>query len=224
MKKLLSNSIGEKLKLKISGKKAVTGILIDIGSDILVLFDGKDYLYIPTAHVHDMHVLETDEITINPPNESPNFEHQDSLSLRKILNSSKGMFIEIYTSGNQALHGYVTSIMNNYFVFYSPVYKTMLISLYHLKWLIPYVSDLRPYGLGNEKLPLIPANISLARSLEVQIEKMAGELIIINLGEYYQAIGKVASLENNFIELVTAKQDNIFINMQHVKTIHFANK
>ncbi|WP_330218388.1 DUF2642 domain-containing protein [Sporosarcina globispora] len=223
MKNTFKKLMGENIKLKLTGKKVLTGLLIDIGSDILVLFDGKDYLYIPAVHIQDMNVLDSSEISINPPADSPNLEHQDELSLRKILNSAKGMFSEIYITGNQAIHGYVTSIMNNYFVFYSPVYKTMLISLNHLKWLIPYTSNKRPYGLNNEQLPLSPTNISLARSLEVQVEKLAGELIVINLGGHCQVIGKVVKLENNFIELVTAKQEYIYLNMHHLKTIHFTN-
>jgi hypothetical protein len=221
LKITFKNLLGEKLKLMLSGKKVLTGLLIDIGSDIVVLFDGKDYLYIPAVHIQDLSVLNSDEISINPPVNSSNLEHQDELSLRKILNSAKGMFSEIYISGNQAIHGYVTSIMNNYFVFYSPVYKTMLISLNHLKWLIPYMSNKRPYGLSNEQFPLNPTNISLARTLEVQVDKLAGELIVINLGESFQVIGKVVKLENNFIELITAVQEHIYINMHHVKTIHF---
>jgi len=198
-------------------------MLIDIGSDVLVLFNGKDYLYLPIVHIQNIRKLERDDNEILPPNESPHIEHDDELSLRKVLNSGKGIFTEIYITGNQPIPGYISSIMNNYFVFYSPVYKTMLISLNHLKWIMPYTANQRPYSLSNQQLPMNPLNISLARTLEVQIEKMVNDLVVFNIGENVNLIGKINNLQNNFIELITAREEQIYLNMQHIKTVHFTN-
>jgi hypothetical protein len=143
------------------------------------------------------------------------------MSLRKVLTSAKGMFTEIYVTSNQPLHGYITSIMNNYFVFYSPVYKTMLISLNHLKWLIPYTYNQRPYSLTNEDFPLKPVPFSLARSFDIQLEKHIGELVIFNIGDNPNLIGKLQSVQDSFIELITARQEAVYLNLSHIKTIHF---
>lgn len=215
--------IGEKIKLQLPGKKCLAGMLIEVGSDVLVLFDGKDYLYLPIVHIQNIKKLEPKEDDIASPTVTPNIEYDDELSLRKVLNLGKGMFTEIYITGNQPIPGYISSIMNNYFVFYSPVYKSMLISLNHLKWLIPYTANQRPYNLSKEQIPLHPVNMSLARTFEVQIEKMVNELVILNIGENSNLIGKLNSLQNNFIELVTAREELIYLNMQHIKTIHFTN-
>ncbi|KAB2338639.1 DUF2642 domain-containing protein [Cytobacillus depressus] len=223
MKNILKKLIGENIKLQLPGKRILKGMLIAVGSDVIVLFDGKDYLYLPIVHIQNITKLEPKEADITPPTGTPNIEHDEELSLRKVLNLGKGMFTEIYITGNQPIPGYISSIMNNYFVFYSPVYKTMLISLNHLKWLIPYTANQRPYSLSNQQLPLHPVNISLARTLEVQIEKMVNELVILNIGENADFIGKLNSLQNNFIELVTAREELIYLNMQHIKTIHFTN-
>ena len=56
-------------------------------------------------------------------------------------------------AGNAPIHGYVTSVMNDYIVFYSPVYKTVYISLKHLKWLIPYKENQVPYALNKMNSP-----------------------------------------------------------------------
>jgi hypothetical protein len=162
---------------------------------------------------------EIDEITSN--NEpTPIYNHNEEISLRKTLTAAKGIFTEIYVTSNQTLHGYIISIMNNYFVFYSPIYKTMFISLNHLKWLIPYTNNQRPYGLGNDSLPVNPSNITFARSFEVQIDKLTGELIIFNIGEDENVIGKIQGIKNNFVELITAKGDPVYVNLQQIKTVH----
>jgi ribosome maturation factor RimP len=218
----LKDHIGKYIKLEISGKKFLTGILIEIGSDLWVLFNGIDYLYIPIIHIQNWQFMKHDEIDeITSNNEpTPIYNHNEEISLRKTLTAAKGIFTEIYVTSKQTLHGYIISIMNNYFVFYSPIYKTMFISLNHLKWLIPYTNNQRPYGLGNDSLPVNPSNITFARSFEVQIDKLTGELIIFNIGEDENVIGKIQGIKNNFVELITAKGDPVYVNLQQIKTVH----
>jgi hypothetical protein len=221
----LKENIGKYIKLELSGKKFIGGLLIDVGSDLLVMFNGYDYLYTPTIHCQNWKYLKQEEIdeifdiTIGEGS-TPIYNNNEEISLRKTLTAAKGIFTEIYVTSNQAIHGYIISIMNNYFVFYSPIYKTMFISLNHLKWLIPYTNNQRPYGLSNANLPVNPSNITFARSFEVQIEKLTGELIVFNIGENEHVIGKVKGIKDNFVELIGAKGDPVFINLQHIKTIH----
>jgi ribosome maturation factor RimP len=218
----MKEHIGKYVKLEISGKKFLNGMLIDIGSDLWVLFNGIDYLYIPTIHIQNWQFLkkdEIDEITFGDE-PTPIYNHNEEISLRKTLTAAKGIFTEIFVTSNQSLHGYIISIMNNYFVFYSPIYKTMFISLNHLKWLIPYTNNQRPYGLSNANLPVSPSNLSFARSFEVQLEKLIGDLIVFNIGENENVIGKIQGIKNNFIELISAKEDPVYLNLQHIKTAH----
>jgi hypothetical protein len=218
----LKEQIGKYIKLEISGKKILSGMLIDIGSDLWVLFNGYDYLYIPTIHIQNWQFLNEDEIDefYISSEPSPIYNHNEEISLRKTLTSAKGIFTEIYVTGNKAVHGYIISIMNNYFIFYSPIYKTMFISLNHLKWLIPYSENQRPYGLSNTNFPVNPSNLSFARSFEVQIEKLVGELIVFNMGESENFIGKIQGIKNNFVEIIRAKEDPVYLHLQHVKTVH----
>jgi hypothetical protein len=219
----IKDHIGTYIKLEISGNKLISGILIDIGSDLWVIYNGYDYLYIPTVHIQNWKFPkeeEIDEIITLSDDQSPIFNPNEEISLRKTLTAAKGIFTEIYVTSKQAIHGYIISIMNNYFVFYSPIYKTMFISLNHLKWLIPYTNNQRPYGLSNANLPVNPSNITFARSFEVQIEKLVGTLIVFNIGENENVMGKIMGIKNNFIELITAKGNPVFLNLQHIKTVH----
>jgi hypothetical protein len=221
MKNVYSAFTGEAVIIELTGKKAINGFLIEVGSEVMIVYNGDDYIYISTSHIKNMSVVSKDSIGIDEPSVSPQLEQEDQLSLRKILTTAKGVFLEIYTTGNQSIHGYITGIMNNYFAFYSPVYKTMFISLQHLKWLIPYSSNLSPYRLSKENLPVNPSNsITLARSFEVQLEKLSGHLVVLNLGVQEEMIGKIERVSDNIMEMITAKGDSTYLNMQHIQTVH----
>ncbi|WP_019242944.1 MULTISPECIES: hypothetical protein [Bacillus] len=222
MNKLFSTLLGEVVQLELSRKNVVVGTLIDFGSDLIVVYNGNDYIYMPIFHMKNIKLVEKIEDEIMAPMELPSISVDENLSLRKALTLAKGTFVEIYVTNEQTLHGYITSIMNNYFVFYSPIYKTMFITLNHLKWLIPYKNNQKPYGLSNQDFPLQPAYLTLARTFEVQIEKLKNEVVMFNLGENNNVIGKVNNVESNIIELQTAKNPPIYLNIHHIKTVHKA--
>ncbi len=64
----LNKSIGENIYVKLIGEKRFKGILIDVGNDIIVLYNGQDYVYISLYHVqyykflraHDEDILKPD--------------------------------------------------------------------------------------------------------------------------------------------------------------------
>lgn len=218
---ILQKLIGQKVELEVSGKIIFQGILIDLGQDILVLFNGKNYYYIPIIHVHHLRLnsmieLEmTDEPVVSPINEDPGI-----ISYRKTLTNAKGRFVEILVTGDKSISGYVTSVLNDYFVFYSPVYKTMFITLNHLKWLTPYQSNITPYTLDNKSLPVKPMNIPLQRSLEEQLKKMEGNLIVFDVGDHPLKIGLLKQVKDNMIELIVANGEMVYLKIPHIKSAH----
>jgi hypothetical protein len=220
----IKNFLGKEVELEVSGKTYFSGILIDLGLDILVLFNGTQYLYIPLMHLHN---IKEREIKVNeegiekPTDRMPLLNEQESISYRKILTNAKGQFLEIFVTGNRAIHGYITSVLNDYIVFYSPVYKTLFISMQHVKWLIPYSSKLTPYTLSNKELPVVPSTIPLLRSLEEQLKKYDGQLLVFDLGDNPDKVGLVKGTANNIVELVTASGRTVYWKLIHLKTVHF---
>ena len=212
------------VQIEISGKKFISGRLIGLGSDTLVLFNGKDYYYMPLVHIQAIKADRDNDSDIEVPIDDLSIGSdemdKDDMSLRKVLTQAKGMFVEIYVTGGSPLHGYITSIMNNYFVFHSPIYKTMYIAMKHLKWLIPYTDDQRPYGLADVNFPIQGANTSLARTFEVQIEKFKNKIVIFNIGESNNHVGKINNIEEQFLEIHTARDQAVMINLHHIKTLH----
>ncbi|MEC2159379.1 DUF2642 domain-containing protein [Virgibacillus halodenitrificans] len=224
MSKIGKQLINENIQVEISGKKFISGFVIDFGSDTMVLYNGKDYVYIPIVHIQHIRKNEADENDIARPKEPASFvedNDKDEVSLRKVLTEAKGMYVEIFVMGSKPLHGYITSIMNNYFVFHSPIYKTMYITLYHLKWLTPYSQGQTPYDLKKNNFPNQPANLQLARTFLVQIERFKDKLAVFNIGENDNYIGKINKVEGSFIEIQLARsRQPVYINMQHIKTLH----
>lgn len=215
----LKNLMGKQVCLKISGEDQFFGILTDLGQDILVLYNGEYFLYIPLLHVHRISRNNDMNSHVEKPSVSSIEEDVESISYRKMLTNAKGTFSEIYVTGNVSFHGYITSVLNDYFAFYSPVYKMMYISLNHLKWLIPYNQNTTPYTLSNEHLPVNPPNIPLLRSFEDQLQKLTGRLVVFDVGENPLKIGLLNKVNNNFVELVVASGDIVYLKINHIKSV-----
>ncbi|GEN32660.1 DUF2642 domain-containing protein [Aneurinibacillus danicus] len=216
----LHQYIGQFVCVELSGEKKHEGKLLDVGNDILVLNTMTQFIYLPLTHIQYVNLLmpQTEESM-----QSPNvglINHENEISFRKILNNAKGLFIEIYVTGNQSLHGYVTGVLSDYFVFYSPVYKTMFIPFFHLKWLIPYSDNKTPYSLDSHLFPLHPSNVTPARSFDLQLKKLEGSLVVFDIGQHPNKVGVLKRVDGGMIELTTVN-GTVCCGMQHIKTAHF---
>ena len=213
--------IGKTIEVEISRDIFLKGTLLDSGLDIIVMYDDKNqhFLYIPIVHVQKLKetILDKEDPSYQPPSERP--IETDLISFRKALMIAKGLFVQVYVTGNKSIHGYLTSIMNDYFVFHSPVYKTMFIAMKHVKWLIPYPPNATPYSLNNEDLPLMPVSTPLARSFDEQLKKFENQLVIIDGGENTEQIGLLQKVRNNKVILITAERETVYRNIEHIKTI-----
>jgi len=216
----VSTLLGKQVSVKLSGELVFEGILTDLGQDILVIFNGLKYYYIPWMHIHMVYISDKSREKINEPDEPSIGQELETISYRKILLNAKGIFSEIYVTGNITFHGYIINVLSDYLVFYSPVFKTMYISLSHLKWITPYNQQLNPYTLKNESLPLHPSNVPLNRSFESQLKKDEGKLVVFDGGTDPMKIGLLNRVENNQIELAIANGENVYLKLNHIKSVH----
>lgn len=221
---MFNELIGKNIEIEISGGKFYSGILVDCGLDIIVLYVGQtgDFLYIPVVHIQRLKETKKEENATfyEQPTEKPLETDSITISFRGILTNARGRFVEVFVTGNKSIHGYLTSIMNDHFVFYSPVYKTIFISMNHVKWLKPYLENAAPYSLNNQTLPANPAPISLARSFEEQCKKLVNQLVVIDGGDNSEKIGLLQQVHNKKMTLITAERKIVYRNLEHVKTIH----
>ncbi len=223
MNKIIQSLVKDVIKIEVSGKKSLSGTVIDLGTDMIVLFNGMDFVYIPLDHIQSFDVDRNNEYDIKAPIEFPSIvtgENNENLSFKQVLTQAKGNYIEIYVTGNQPLYGYITDIMNNYFVFQSPVYKTMYISLNHLKWLIPLTQNEKPYGLNSRTNSLQSNHESLASTFEAQVEKFKNEMVVFNIEGKKSHIGKINNVEEQIVEIQTARNYPMYLSLNHIKTLH----
>ncbi|MEI4769705.1 DUF2642 domain-containing protein [Psychrobacillus sp. FJAT-51614] len=221
MNKIIQSLIKEFIQIEVSGKKYVNGTLIDLGSDVIVLFNGLDYMYIPLFHIQSVKIGSKDEYVIQDPIDFPSIktEHLNlELSLNETLLQAKGKHVEIFIAEDQSLNGQVTRIRDDYFEFFSPIYRTMYISTKHLKWLIPIGQNESLYGLNNKDLSF-PKDI-LADTFKDQIEKFINSLVVINIGGRRSHLGKMNKLEDQIIEIEGARTAPIYLNLNHIQTLH----
>jgi len=223
LNKIIQSLVKQVVRIEVSGKRIITGTVIDLGSDMIVLFTGKEFVYIPLNHVQSFKVDFENETEIEDPTDFPSFtteKDKGNLSFGDVLTQAKGKSVEIYVAGGQPLHGCITSVMNNYFVFQSPIYKTVYVAIDHLKWLIPYTKNEEPYGMNNHQNSLQNGAELLAATFEAQVERLKNKLVVLNMGGDKSLIGKINNVEANIVEIQTARAKSNYLNLDHIKTVH----
>jgi hypothetical protein len=213
--------IGQNVKIEISGETELCGTLMDAGLDILVIYN-KQYYYLPFTHIQR---IKPDRDTVTNwegtnHSEVPLNTFSGTIAFRKILMNAKGIFVCLNVEGNRTIHGYLTSVMNDYFIFYSPAHKVMYISMNHVKWLIPYIKNTTPYSLSSEKLPVNPTSLSLARTFTEQCKRLENNMVILDNGDHPEKIGLLQKVFDNKLALVNAEGEMVYWNCHHLKTLH----
>ncbi|MFC0190518.1 DUF2642 domain-containing protein [Fictibacillus aquaticus] len=202
--------------LKMTGGKVLEGILADVGNDILVLLSSDQYYYIPLLHIHKIRVnsSKSEAFSTSGPLIS-SAEKEKAISYRSILTQAKGLLTQIHVSGKQDLRGYITHVMSDYFVFYSPIYKTIYIPLFHLKWLTLCNEDNIPLTLEEAAAPA-----PLSRSWEEQLKKFEGRLVVFDLGTDSDKVGMLKKIDGSAVELVTTKGETLYHKLNHLKSVY----
>lgn len=219
-----SNFTGQYVDVELSGSRHVQGYLIDSGLDIIAISQFDDIYYIPLKHVQCISAstsrqggTETDIASSIHPFQA----EAETISFRKVLLHARGHFAEINITENATIHGYLTSIMNDFFVFHSPVYRTVFITLNHLKWIQPYKENVTPYALDPESIPHHSVPSSLPRTFKEQCQKFCGKLVVFDMGDHPNKIGKLQSVDTqtNVVEIITANGSTYLWNLDHLKVV-----
>lgn len=211
----LQRLVGQQVDVEIARSYIFSGTLIDVGHDMLVLFYQQKYLYVSLLHVKNVKVsLQSN----SPSDEEIDMDYRPvSLTFRKALENATGRFVEIYVAGNKPIHGYITSVINDYFVFYSPIYKSLYISMSHVKWLSPYRIDSTPPFPGSMFPPVHPGTVG--QTFEAQCKRFEGKMVMIDLDDQPDKIGLLQKVDNPVVEILNATGDKVYWNIQHIKTL-----
>lgn len=213
--------------IEMLGGKFFNGSLVEVSSDIVVLYVKNQFVYIPMDHIHSLKIDYENENNIEQPSYIPTFisqiENKD-LNLPNILSLVKGIHVEIMVTRNLALHGVITSVMDDYFVFESPIYKTMFIATKHLKWIIPYFQDKLPYDLSeNEFLKMSSKKGQVfKKTFTSQLAELNNQLVVLNLAKEYSQIGRIKNGNDRFIVLKNGNSELSYYNIGHIQIIYQA--
>ncbi|MCH7322589.1 hypothetical protein LZ480_11870 [Solibacillus sp. MA9] len=223
MKNLIHDIDKVIVKVEITGKNILRGILIDSSSELVVLFNGKEYFYIPYRHIHEIKIDYFNEDGLKIP--SIDTQHKlfnginEEMTFEKVLTNSIGTYLEVHVLNNQPLHGYISNILKDYIVFQSPIYKKLLVSMKHIKTIIPYNNNLKPYQLSDNEFFIEECNENFQDTFEAQIGNLRNKLTVLNVSEKNNFTGVITDVNGSIIEFRSAK-DNFYYNIQHIKTIH----
>lgn len=206
---MLTTYLGHYILVHLSEMIERQGFLLDAGSDCIILSEKGHNHYIPVRHIQ--------EILLDGQDEDPRLECNGKTSFRKSLMSAKGRNVHVILGGNTVLYGYIMSIMNNYFVFYSPIYKTIFISMDHVKSMTFNDMD-APYG--QVKRAFQPSKLALSRTFEEQIQKLNGQLVVFNLGDIPQKSGTLLGVEDGLVGLIPAHGNETYLSIRHIRSFY----
>ncbi|UKS29172.1 DUF2642 domain-containing protein [Paenibacillus sp. HWE-109] len=216
----MNSMLDKQVEITFSGiQQPLKGVLLEVSSDLIVIYNELNFYYIPTIHLQYMTLNQHPTTFLDPPTEYPFELESSSISYRKMLMSAKGMFVEIYITGNQSVHGYLTHIMNDYFAFHSPIFQTIFISMKHVKYVVPYHPNTTPYSMKLENFLVQPSQVTFSRTFEQQLKKLETMFVVLDLGENPHKIGVLNTCNHPFLEVHTATGKSV-IHSDHVKTIH----
>ena len=212
----------EYVTVSLVGDNLFKGIIFDSGRDIIVLFNGEDFIYIPVSHIEYI-VASTPDTEFVAPSNIPSIlsnNLQKDLTFDSILKEAKGIYQKICIINKKYLHGTILDVLDDYIVFYSPIYKKIYIAKKHVKWLIPYSLNKRPYDLSESELNWQQIEKGFKENFTEQLVELLNKLVVLNLGDKIHHTGKIQSLSNQMLELKTVNEKSMYINIEHIQTIH----
>jgi hypothetical protein len=212
----------KKVIVEMTGNRTLHGKLMDVGDDLIVLFHQQQYLYIPLAHVHHLKadLMSGNDANGNQPAELPAEYQIEQITVAKMLNKAKGLFVEIHVSGNKPMSGYLTGILNDYIVVASPVYGPICVSLQHLKWLIPHPPSHTPYSPNIGNLSAQHSLNPFSQSFEAQCKQAEGQMVVFDIGGHSEKVGFIKKINSGIVDFADANGNSTFLNIGHVKTLY----
>lgn len=199
---MLSTYLEQFISVQLAGEIEITGVLKDVSPDMIILSECEGYRYIPIRHIQQLTFPYSQMETVKP--------EYGKTSFRKSLMSAKGRNVHVFLGKNTVLNGYIMSIMTNYIVFYSPIYKTIFISMSHVKSMTFAEMD-APYGQVTRDFSL-----ALSRTFEEQMQKLIGQLVVFDLDDNPQKTGTLLGVEDGLVCFRTANGDEMFLSIKHI--------
>ena len=60
----------------------------------------------------------------------------------------------------------------------------------------------------------------LLATFEDQVEKFKNKIVVLNIGGNKSHIGKINNVEEQIVEIQSARTSPVYLNLHHIKTLH----
>ncbi|AJY73642.1 hypothetical protein [Paenibacillus beijingensis] len=202
------------------GTTAVCGVLAEWGQDVLVLYEENNerYYYVPLVQTRKLRLLSEGEEPAPVKAEQPLVPRGERASYRKALMGARGVYAEIGVSGG-SIYGYLSGIMNDFFVFCSPACSSIFIPLHHLKYISPTNKPSAPYNLTAEQFPLRPASMGMARTFDQQLRKLEGKFVMLAIDEHDMMAGVLREASERTVDLTTADGRPVMVHIGSIRCL-----
>ena len=207
--------LGQRIEFDVSGDGKHSGSLVDVGTDIIVVYKESKFYYFPLNHVRHL----THQPNAEGDSSVPELTFTEKISYQTILQNAKGFFCEICLSGHQKMDGYMADVKTDYFVFVTPLGKTILIPQFHLKWISPFANNAMPYSLSLGQVALQPQQTSFAPTFAEQLKQEEGRIITLDEGLIDSMTGLLQKFEDRILEIVDVDEKKHYFHVQHVKNV-----
>ena len=224
MNQIIQGLVQEIVRFEITGKKMVSGTLIDVGSDMIVLFNGMDFMYIPLDHIRNFETDRDNENNVQAPTELPSIvavDNQDELSFEKVLGTSEretsrdfcvrpSIFAWNDHSHYEQLHCLPIPHLQN------DVHIPKIIS----NGSFPSPRAINYMGRNTTSFSPQATNETFASSFDKQVEKYINKFVVLNINERESFIGIINNVEDQIVSFNQQKHPPVYLNMRHIKTFH----
>lgn len=204
--------LGKPVAIDVTDYRGMTGVLIDIGEDYLVMHRDSSYYYIA---LHHLHLLTADLDTQTTTSSIPQWTASGS-DFNSLLQTALGEFVALYITGQQTLYGQILHIKDDYIVLDTVRHHISYIPTFHIKWFSPAAAE----GFLDKDASLLADPHLLKQTWQEQLKNCAGTIVVLDLGLRTNQVGRVQAVEGGIIELITPDGLSKCWNSAHIKSIH----
>lgn len=202
------------------GTAAVSGILAEWGQDVLVLYEEnkKRFYYAPLVQTRQLRLLYAGEDEAMSLPEQPLIPFGEQATFRKALMGARGVYAEVLVVGG-SIYGYLSGIMNDFFVFCSPGYPVIFVPLHQLQYMSPTGALTAPYNLSAQQFPLRPAPPGMARNFEQQLHKLEDEFVMLAVDESDRITGLLEEVRDRTVVVTTAEGQPVIVQIGSIRML-----
>lgn len=212
---ILKNYLDKEIMFELSGCGKRDALLIEVGQEVIVLYDNNKYMYVPLTHIQS--VQETIKKS-NFASSRASAEKTGKLTLDYVLQKAIGLYVEVRLDKSLLLQGTITQLCTDYFQFQSLIHGKLSIPYAHWKWISPldgeHLSLLPPSTVSGMKTATPPI-----QTFEELLHAARGKYVTFDLGISPDKCGILSKVQSPVVELITTDSTKLVYPIEHIRSL-----